>query len=193
MKIKRKLLLSYLLIIALFVAAGATITYDSTKMADLQNNVKKQMEINNNAYAFQSGLDQKQFGTLMYSTDNTAQGEQIIVNSANIMVPAESFLQTALASDVALSGEFNQVVQLDSNQINGAISQVYSIYISNDTNKYEDIWGQLTTLMSAVAQADNKLSDVRNATLANVETATKEAQNYANFSLAVAVSFIAAI
>lgn len=163
MKIRNKLLLSYLLIIALFVAAGATITYDSTKMAELQNNVKKQMEINNNAYAFQSGLDQKQFGTLMYSTDNTAQGEQIIVNSANIMVPAESFLQTSLTGDPQLLAEFNQVVQLDSNQINGAISQVYSIYISNDTNKYEDIWGQLTTLMSAVSQADSKLAEVRNA------------------------------
>jgi HAMP domain-containing protein len=192
MKIRRKLLLSYLLIIALFVAAGATITYNSTKMAELQNNVKTQTEINDNAYAFQSGLDQKQFGTLMYSTDDTTQGEQIIVNSANIMVPAESFLVTALANNPELSAEFNQVVQLDSNQINGAISQVYSIYISNDTNKYEDIWGQLTTLMASVSQADGILANVRNATLTNVESATQEAQNYANLSLVTAVTFLAA-
>ncbi len=192
MKIRRKLLLSYLLIIALFVAAGATITYNSTKMAELQSIVKTQTEINNNAYAFQSGLDQKQFGTLMYSTDDTAQGEQIIVNSANIMVPAESFLVSALASNPELSAEFNQVVQLDSNQINGAISQVYSIYISNDTNKYEDIWGQLTTLMASVSQADSILANVRNATLTNVESATQEAQNYANLSLVTAVAFLAA-
>ncbi len=96
MKIKRKLLLSYLLIVGLFIAAGATITYNTMKMAELQSNVKTQIEINEYTYAFQSGLDQKQFGTLMYCTDNSAQGEQIIVNSAAIMVPAQEYLLTAL-------------------------------------------------------------------------------------------------
>src|SRR5512136_2220254 len=131
MKIKRKLLLSYLLIVALFVAAGATITYNTMKMSDLQTNVKQQMEINNKAYAFQQGLDQKQFGTLMYSSDNTADGERIIVASADTMVPAGKYLQEALQSNPDLLAKFNEVNQLDANQINGAITQVYAIYSSN--------------------------------------------------------------
>jgi HAMP domain-containing protein len=192
MKIRRKLLLSYLLIVALFVAAGATITYNTTKMAELQTNVQKQVEINNNAYAFQSGLDQKQFGTIMYSTDKTTQGEQIIVNSANIMVPAGEYLQTALADNPELAAKFNEVVQIDNNQINLAISQVYSIYISNSSNKYEDIWGQLTSLMTATSQADTKLAEVRATTIANVNAATTEAQNYANISLITAIAFLGA-
>ena len=193
MKIRRKLLLSYLVIVVLFIAAGATITYNTMKMADLQNTVKQQVEINNNAYAYQQGLDQKQFGTLMYSSDNTAEGERIIVASADTMAPAETYLINALASDPTLLAKFNEVVSLDTNQINGAISQVYMIYTSNDPNKYENIWSQLTTLMNGVKEADLKLADVRSATLANVQSATVEAQNYANLSLIMAVVFIAII
>ena len=193
MKIRRKLLLSYLLIVGLFIAAGATITYNTMKMAELQNTVKQQVEINNNFYAYQQGLDQKQFGTLMYSSDNTIEGERIIVASADTMEPAESYLLTALANNPELSAKFNEVVDIDRNTINNAISQVYSIYISNDAKKYENIWSQLTILMNAVTQADLKLSDVRSATLANVQSATAEAQNYSNISLIIAVAFLVII
>ncbi len=195
MKIRRKLLLSYLLIVALFVAAGATITYNTLQMAELQNTAKTQLEINNNAYAYQQGLDQIQFGTLMYASDNTTEGQSIIVASATIMQPAQTYLVSALASNPALLGEFNQVVSLEQNTINGAISQVYSLYVSNEnsTQKYVDMWSQLTVLMNAVTSADTKLSDVRSTTLANVESANTDAQNYSNLSLIVAVVFIALI
>jgi len=195
MKIQRKLLLSYLLIVALFVAAGATITYNTMKMADLQNTAKTQLEINNNAYAYQQGLDQIQFGTLMYASDNTTEGQRIIVASADTMAPAETYLTNALSGNTNLTGEFNQVVSLDNTEINGAISQVYSIYISNEPSaqKYQDIWVQLTKLMSAVTQADVLLADVRSVTLANVEQASADAQSYANMSIIIAVAFLALI
>ena len=193
MKIRRKLLLSYLLIVALFIAAGATITYNTTKMADLQNTVKQQVEINNNAYAYQQGLDQKQFGTLMYSSDNTVEGERIIVASADTMQPAEEYLLNALAKNPELLAKFEETVNIDRNTINTAIGQVYAIYTGSSSNKYEQIWSQLTTLMKAVSQADLKLAEVRSATLANVENATVDAQNYANLSLILAVVFLAVI
>ncbi len=193
MKIRRKLLLSYLLIVALFVAAGATITYNTMKMADLQNTVKQQVEINNNAYAYQQGLDQKQFGTLMYSSDNVAEGGRIIVASADTMQPAEDYLLNALASNPELLAKFDETVNIDRNTINNAISQIYAIYTGSSTTKYEQIWSQLTILMNAVTQADAKLAEVRSATLANVQNATVEAQNYASMSLILAVVFLAVI
>jgi nitrogen fixation/metabolism regulation signal transduction histidine kinase len=193
MKIKRKLLLSYLIIVVLFIAAGAAITYNTNKMAELQNTVKQQVEINNNAYAFQQGLDQKQFGTLMYSSDNTVQGEQIIVASADTMQPAQDYLLSALSSNPELLAKFNEVVSIDNDTINNAIAQVYQIYMGDSSTKYEQIWDQLTILMNSVAQADQKLSEVRAATLTNVENATAEAQNYANLSLMLAVAFLAVI
>jgi len=195
MKIRRKLLLSYLLIVALFVAAGATITYNTMKMADLQNTAKTQLEINNNAYAYQQGLDQIQLGTLMYATNNATEGQTIIVNSANTMMPAQTYLTSALTTDPALLSEFSQAVSLDTTQINGAITQVVSISNSNEneTQKYTDIWSQLTTLMTAVTQADAQLANVRSTTLANVESANSDAKNYANLSLIVAIVFLALI
>jgi HAMP domain-containing protein len=193
MKIKRKLLLSYLVIVALFIAAGVTITYNTMKMADLQNTVKTQVEINNNAYAYQQGLDQKQFGTLMYSADNIADGERIIVTSADTMQPAETYLLNALSSNPELLNKFSETVSLDRDVINGAIAQVYSIYQTTAPDKYEQMWTQLTTLMNAVTQADVKLADVRSATLANVQIATAEAQNYANISLIISVAFVVII
>jgi HAMP domain-containing protein len=46
--------------------------------------------------------------------------------------------------------------------------------------------------MGAVSQADVKLAEVRNSTVANVDAATLEAQNYANISLITAVAFLGA-
>jgi methyl-accepting chemotaxis protein len=165
------------------------------KMTELQNTAKTQLEINDNAYAYQQGLDQIQFGTLMYASDNTTEGQQIIVASADIMTPAQTYLLSALSSNPALLAEFNQALSLDQNEINSAISQVYSLYIGNENSsqKYVDIWSQLSTLMSAVTQADAKLADVRSTTLANVESANTAAQNYSNMSLIVAVVFLALI
>jgi nitrogen fixation/metabolism regulation signal transduction histidine kinase len=195
MKIRRKLLLSYFLIVGLFIAAGATLTYNTMKMAELQTAVKQQVEINDNAYAYAQGLDQKQFGTLMYGTDNTQDGERIIVASAETIAPAETYLQTALASDPALLAKFNEVVDMDRNTINPAIAQIATVYNTevNASVKYVAIWGQLTILMNAVSQADVKLADIRSATMGNVATATVASQNYANFSTLLAIAFITAI
>lgn len=177
------------------MAAGATITYNTMKMSDLQNTAKQQLEINNNAHAYAQGLDQIQFGTLMYASDNTTEGQRIIVASADTMAPAETYLLNALQNNSTLLAEFNQVVSLDRNEINGAISNVYSLYIGNESSdqKYVDIWSQLTALMGAVSQADVKLADVRSATSANVEQASADAQNYANISLIIAIAFLALI
>src|SRR3989337_402586 len=144
MKIRRKLLLSYLLITALFIAAGATVAYNTMKMGELQNKVEQQVEVNKNAYDYQQGLDQKQFGTLMYSADNVTEGERIIVSSADLMQKAADYLLGALATNPTLLAKFNEVVSID-NQIDNAITEIVTIYNSgaNDTETYVPIWDQL--------------------------------------------------
>jgi nitrogen fixation/metabolism regulation signal transduction histidine kinase len=192
-KIKKKLLLSYLIITALVVAAGATITYNSIKMAELQNNVKLQQDINSNAFAYQRGIDQKQFGTLMYSADQVDSGIRIIVDSADIMNQTQTYLTANLASNPDLFAKFNEVVSIDTNQINPGIGEIQQIY-SGDLNssvKYTQIWDKLLTIMGATDTADLKLAEVRTATQSNVQNAVNESQNYANLSLIITVAFIA--
>jgi nitrogen fixation/metabolism regulation signal transduction histidine kinase len=197
MKIRRKLLLSYLLIVALFVAAGATLTYNTMKMAELQSTVKQQVEINDNAYAYAQGIDQKQFGMMVYTNVNSTEGVRITVASAETIVKAQTYLQSALKSDPALLAKFNEVVNIDKNTIDPAIGQINILYTNqtgiSENEQLSQIWTQLTTLMSGVSQADGKLADVRSATMANVQTATTTSQNYANFSTILAVAFIAAM
>jgi nitrogen fixation/metabolism regulation signal transduction histidine kinase len=195
MKIRQKLLLSYLLITALVVAAGATITYNSMKMTQLQSNAKLQEDINSNAYAYQQGLDQKQFGTLMYSADQVDSGIRIIVGGADLQVPAQTFLTNSLASNPALLAQFNEVVAIDNNQINPGIRDVSQLYSSNlnSSDKYPLIWSQLSLIMNATDQADQKLAALRTATQANVQNAVTESQNYANLSIIMAVAFIAVL
>lgn len=199
MKIRRKLLLSYSLIVALFIAAGATLTYNTMKMSELQTAVKQQVEINDNAYAYAQGLDQKQFGTLMYATGDSEkmqEGERIIVATSEIIEPAETYLQSALANSPETIVVFNEVVDLDSNVINPAIANIATLQTTptNDTDaKYVQIWQNLNALMAAVSQADAKLADVRGTTMANVQAATVASQNYASFSTLLAIAFIAAV
>ena len=191
MKIRRKLLLSYLLITALFIAAGATIAFNTMKMSELQRKVEQQVEVNKNAYDYQQGLDQKQFGTLMYSADNVTEGERIIVSSADLMQKAEDYLLGALATNLTLLAKVNEVVNID-NQIDNAITEIVTIYNgeANETVKYVQIWDQLSIIMTLTTNADLKLDEVRTTTIANVQNATTESQSYANLSNLVAVAVL---
>jgi HAMP domain-containing protein len=196
MKIRQKLLLSYLLIVALFIAAGVTVALNTTKMADLQNNVKTQIQINNNAYVYQQALDMKQFGTLVYCTENQTLGTQIIVASADTMQPAQDNLTEELANNPTLLAQFNEVMAIDNTTINGAITQATQITNSNtmnDTSKFIQTWNQLNILTNGLAQADTALQTVRSATMANVQDAAVQSQNYANFSNIINITFIVVI
>ncbi|XHH09302.1 MAG: HAMP domain-containing protein [Candidatus Bathyarchaeia archaeon] len=193
MKIRQKLLISYLILVALFVVAGAATAYNTSKMQELETQVKMQVDINNNAYAYAQGLDQKQFGTIMYTMNNPQQGEQIMVNSAEIIVQAQENLQADLADDPELLAKFNEVVNIDKQTVDPAITKISEIINSNSLSGDEQVaqtWAQITILMNAVSQADNKLAEVRTTTMNNVAEATSASQNYAAFSTILAVVFI---
>ena len=195
MKIKQKLLLSYLILIALFVAAGATITYNAVKINQLQTNVKQQEDINNNAYNFQQGLDQIQFGTLMYSASEEQEATPIIVNSANLETQSQTYLTSALQTDPTLLAQFNNVLTIDNNEIDPAIAQIVETYNSdlNSSEKFTEIWDQMLNVMNATDTANLQLAAIRTGTQSNVQNADSASQNYITFSIMVAVSFTAAI
>ncbi len=166
------------------------------KMAELQSNAKQQEDINNNAYAYQQGLDQKQFGTLMYSADQVQEGTKVVVAGADLQAPAQTFLENALIPTPTLLTQFNQVAAIDNDQINNGIrdvAQLYSDNSLNSTDKYPLMWDKLSQIMNATDQADSQLATLRTTTQANVQAAVTESQNYANFSIIMAVGFISAL
>ena len=192
MKIQRKLLLSYLIIVVLFVAVGTFVATNTMKMADLQTKVKQQVEINNNAYTYQQGMDQKKFAAFVYSQGNTESGGQMLVEAEDKKQPAEIYLLNTLDKNSELFSKFNACYQIDINPINNAITEIVTLSTGNDTNKFALIQTQLGYLMTAITQVDANLVDFRNATMTSVQTATTESQNYASFSILTAsVSFLA--
>ena len=193
MKIQRKLLLSYLLIVVLFVAVGVTVTYQTMKMADLQTKVKQQIEINDNAATYQQGIDAKKFAAFVYSQGNTEGGGQMLVDAETIKMPAEAYLLATLTSGSDLYAKFNACYQIDQYPINNAITEIVTISNSNDANKADEIRTQLGYLMNAIAQVDANVAEFRKATMANVQDATTESQSYANFSNMIAVVSFTAI
>lgn len=195
MKIRQKLLISYLVLVALFVAAGAATAYNTAQIQNLEATVTKQVDINNNAYDYAQGLDQKQFGTIMYTMNDPQKGEQIMVNSAEIIVDAQANLRVDLADDPELLAKFNEVVAIDENTINPALTKISEIVNSDSLSGDQQVaqtWTQIAILMNAVSQADNKLAEVREITMNNVEQATIASQSYAAFSTILAVVFIGA-
>lgn len=164
-------------------------------MTELQTNAKLQEDINSNAYAYQRGIDQKQFGTLMYSADQVESGERIIVDSAELQSETQNFLANNLASNPVLLAKFNEVVDIDTNQINTGIGVIQQIYHSdrNSSDKYVQIWAQLQTIMSATDTADLKLAELRTTTQQNVQNAVNESQNYATLSTSITIAFIAVL
>jgi len=194
MKIRQKLLLSYLIIIALFVAAGATITYSAERVSALQNNVKQQEEINDNAYTYQEGFDQMEFGTLMYSAYQAQEGEQIL-STAYADTKSQTFLVNALASNPALLAQFDSVLALSNNTIYPEINQIVSIYNSNldIIDKDNQIWNLMTSIMNATNQGDAQLAVIRGEIQTNVQNANDAQQSYTNFSIIAIVAFIGII
>jgi len=59
MKIARKMLVSYLLIVALFASIGAVITLNTMTMNQLQTDASKQVEIGTYVNTYQKGIDLK--------------------------------------------------------------------------------------------------------------------------------------
>lgn len=193
MKIQRKLLLSYLLIVVMFIAVGGAVIMNTMKMAELQTKVKQEVDINNNAYIYQQGMDGKQFASFVYSQGNSEVGEQMLVSSADTMQPAEDFLLSALTNDPALLSQFTAITNIDKNAINNALIETIVLSSGNDENKFNLIQSQLGIIMTSMAEVTAKLAAFRNVTLTNAQDATLESQNYANFSNLIAITFFALI
>jgi nitrogen fixation/metabolism regulation signal transduction histidine kinase len=164
-------------------------------MQELQSQVKTQVDINDNAYAYAQALDQKQFGTIVYTMKSVTEGQEIMTRSAEKVVAATASLQTDLANDQALLTKFNEVVAIDKNTIDPAITEIARLMddhsISADA-QLSQIWTQINNMMSAISLADTKLAEIRTATATNVDASQTASQNYAQFSTILAIAFIGA-
>ncbi len=196
MKIGTKMLLSYLLIVALFAAIGTAITLNTIKMSDLQAKAIKQVEIENYAAVYQKGIDLQRVsfleGQLLDVTN--AQADQATADA--LISATENYLLENIPQGTELYTEFKTSYDLMHNVINPADAVVDDIINNQLTDRYEEVPAQYMIIQDGYTKVSESMTDFQVLALEEVEAATNEANNYANFSVmlsAVGITTIAVI
>jgi nitrogen fixation/metabolism regulation signal transduction histidine kinase len=196
MKIQRKLLLSYVLIVVLFASIGTAITLNTMKMSQLQENAIKQVEIGNYAAVYQKGVDLKKAGFLEGTVGDVNNQQQDELAAQSMIDATQTYLLNNLPKDSDLYTKFTTCNEIMNNTIDPTDAEVKLIMDNNIQARYSELPVHYLQIRDAYTQISSNLTDFQVATLQQVETATKQSQDYANFSVilsAVGVTVIAVV
>lgn len=196
MKIARKMLLSYLLIVALFASIGAVITLNTMKMNTLQANAIKQVELENYATVYQKGIDLQRVSFLEDRLEDTANAQTDKVTAQALIDATEPFLLDNLPQDSELYTKFKASYDLMHNTINPAGAEVDNILNNAITSRYAEVPTKYVQIQNGYSQIASYMADFQVIALEQVQKSTKESQDYANFSVmlsAVGITTIAVV
>ena len=192
MKIKGKMLVSYMLIVALFVGIGVAVTLNTMKMSEIQANVNKQVEIGNYATAYQKGFTLRSQGLAEVATDP----ENAITDTQTgqaLTAATSEYLVSTLPKDSTLYTVFDLCYQIDTTVITPAVEKAIQAYSANDMTGFN---AQMDVIDNAHREVDANMDNFQLLVIENVQAATEESQSYANFSVilsAVGISSIAVV
>ncbi len=196
MKIGTKMLLSYLLIVALFAAIGTAITINTIKMSDLQAKAIKQVEIENYAAVYQKGIDLQRVSFLEGQLLDITNSQADQATAEELISATENYLLENIPQDSELYTEFKASYDLMHNVINPADAVVDDIINNQITSRYEEVPAKYMVIQEGYTKVSESMTDFQVLALEEVESATNEAKDYANFSVmlsAVGITTIAAI
>jgi|WetSurMetagenome_2_1015567.scaffolds.fasta_scaffold106405_2 HAMP domain-containing protein len=192
MKIRGKILASYMLIVALFIGIGVAITINTIKMNEIQSNVNKQVEIGNYASAYEKGFTLRSQGLRELAVDpdgaitDTQTGQQLTTATS-------TYLLANLPTDSQLYLVFDQCYQIDATVISPAVQKLITAFGQQDV---VEVAAQTKVISDAVRTISTNLDNFQLLIIENVQGATAEAQSYATFSVmlsAVGITAIAAV
>jgi methyl-accepting chemotaxis protein len=196
MKIGSKMLVSYLLIVALFAAIGTAITINTMKMNDLQTAATKQVEIENYAAVYQKGIDLQRVSFLEGRLGDPVNAAADKTTAQALIDATETYLLDNLPQDSELYTEFKASYDLMHNTVNPADSEVTYIMANELTARYSEVPVKYQAIQDAYTQISNEMANFQVQALSQVEDATKAATDYANFSVmlsAAGITTVAAI
>jgi len=196
MKIGTKMLLSYLLIVALFASIGTAITLNTMKMSELQEKAIKQVEIENYAVVYQKGIDLQRISFLEAQLLDVTNAVADQATADALIEATEDYLLTNIPQDSEMYTEFKTSYDLMHNVINPADAVVDEIINNKLTDRYEEVPAKYMIIQEGYTKVSESLTDFQVLALEEVEASTNEAKEYANFSVmlsAVGITTIAAI
>jgi nitrogen fixation/metabolism regulation signal transduction histidine kinase len=192
MKIRTKLLTSYVLIIAMFMTAGVITLYNINQMSTLQNNVETQIALNNNAYGYQQAVLEKQFGLVVYTQGDNQNGAQIVTQSRSDINTTQAYLIRALVDNPTMLQKFVNAWTVDTAKIDSTASNIVTISNTNNQAARNALYQiQLSTLTNDVTEFNTKIAEFRNATMTNVQDAMTQSQNYASTAMILSITSFA--
>jgi nitrate/nitrite-specific signal transduction histidine kinase len=192
MKIRSKMLASYLLIVALFVAIGTAITINTMKMNDLQANVNKQVEISNYASAHSKGLTLTSQSVAELAT-NPTQAITDMQTGQQLTSATSAYLLSNLPQGSQLYSVFSETHQIDAAIITPAVQALVTAYQAQDPTA---VAAQTKIIEDSVRAVTADLDNFQLLIVENVQAVTAEAASYATFSVtlsAVGITSIAAV
>lgn len=192
MKIQRKLLLSYMLIVALFVAIGATITYNTMKMNEIQTNVSNQVLIGSYANSYQKGFLLMDLAFQETQTDPEAAAADS-ASGQSLTAATGTYLLDNLPKDSDLYTKFLACNQIYTDVITPALAQASAAYAIGNI---AEVNTQMAIVKNGLSALQVDLDNFQLLVVESIQAATAEAQSYANFSVmlsAVGIGSIAVV
>jgi methyl-accepting chemotaxis protein len=194
MKIARKMLVSYLLIVALFASIGAVITLNTMTMNQLQTDASKQVEIGTYVNTYQKGIDLKKLAFIEGTAGNHEQSSIDDQTASALITPCEDYLLATLPAGSEQYTTFSQCYEISRNVITPTATEIAEIYSSGSTDRYNEIATTLgPRLATAYAEIGTNLDNLNLAVIESVVDSTNQSQNYATFSILLAAAGISVI
>lgn len=178
-----------MLIVALFVGIGVAITLNTMKMSEIQANVNKQVEIGNYANAYQKGFQLRSQGLAEVTNDpeNAIKDTQ---TGQTLTAATSEYLSNNLPKDSTLYTVFSLCKQIDTTIITPAVDKAIQAYSSKDMTGFA---AQMEIIENANREVDANMDNFQLLVVENVQAATEESQNYANFSVLLSAAGISSI
>jgi nitrogen fixation/metabolism regulation signal transduction histidine kinase len=192
MKIQRKLLLSYIMIVVLFASIGAVITVNTLKMNQLQTDANDVVQIGNYATAYQQGMDLKKYGFLEANVDFSASTTDTAA-AVQITDAAERYLMATIPKDSDLYNKFMACYNINHNVIDASVNQIAEVLQNPSDASTNQILYLGQVIANGYQDISANMTAFHVAVLENVQTSAKESQDYANFSLALSAIGISTI
>jgi methyl-accepting chemotaxis protein len=167
MKIQRKLLLSYMLIVALFVAIGATMTYNSYQTGFLLMDL-----------AFQETQTDPEAAAA-----DSASGQSLTAATG-------TYLLDNLPQDGELYTKFLDCNQIHTDVITPALAKASAAYA---VGNIAEVNTQMAIVKNGLSDLQTDLDNFQLLVVESIQASTAEAQSYANFSVMLSVAGIGTI
>ncbi|NMB77991.1 MAG: HAMP domain-containing protein [Methanomicrobiales archaeon] len=192
MKIQHKIIVSFLCVMVLFLAAGLVIGASVQQMNALEATISTDYAINAEAMKYQDGVRQLQVGESFVVQGNTAMGSQLIGEGKDGMESSRANLRS-LVTDPSLLTSLDEISRLEAGVL-ATSEEIDRLSTSADPARQELLNRKLATLQDQVEALNLGISAFVDRTDQNLVAAIKAAKEYGSFTTTVTIlSFVIAL